>query len=460
MTRRATLLATLGLCIAGLSGCAEPVPVTLWVEKAGIAAFSAGLWREPQVTLLVEDEGGAPQRIEVYVPSSEEWLLVDTPLLLPCDEDLRCELKLRAAPKVLRFALSLSAEDHCGARAPIATFGPAERELTRGGSIPLDFRVPNTEFDDDGDGVINLYELETCGRLNAADAAALPLGCADQSDPCCENTGDEAAVSDGDMVVFDGGEHRLAGEGGVIIVEPFALDATELTWRQLYRCVAGGQCLWDDLPDAVWDGLVDDELRQMPVVGLTPRQADEVCRFFGKRLPLDVEHDFAAAADGAGGRYRYPWGDEETLRCREEPQAVAANFSELGRACENATVAVGRFPSSHAHRSGGALADLAGNVPEWTLLAGTPPLGLSVDVVPEGVGGVALRGGGFRSPATMLENDFVVAMPMTGDDVDAWARRVEELASGAGFRCAASVESATTAADARRCGDASDEGTP
>ncbi|MFZ9888288.1 MAG: formylglycine-generating enzyme family protein [Myxococcota bacterium] len=457
MIRHASLLATSVWGALALCSCAEPVPVSLWIEKSGITAFAADKWREPAVTLSVEDEAGTPQRVEVYVPLTKEWVLVESPLPVPCDDDLRCDLTLRTPPKALRFGLALSAEDHCGVRAVVATYGPVQLELQRGGPNELDFGFPVIDFDDDGDGVINLYELETCGRLDATDAAASPRRCITDDDPCCTSGNAHAEVNDGDMVVFAGGSHTLAGGSGEIIVEPFALDATEVTWRQLYRCVGGEGCLWDDLPDAVWEGLLDDDLRQMPVTGLTPLQAQEVCEFFGKRLPRDEEFDFAAANDGAGGRRIYPWGDEGMLGCVEGDQTVAANFSEPGRPCANAAEDVGSYPSSHAKRPGGTLADLAGNVPEWTLRTTLPPSGFVPVVIPEGFGGVALRGGGWRSPAVMLENDFVVAVPITDDGSDAWDTRVKELSAGAGFRCAASIEVAEAAKAATQCGE---EGAP
>jgi serine/threonine-protein kinase len=90
-----------------------------------------------------------------------------------------------------------------------------------------------------------------------------------------------------------------------------------------------------------------------PVVGMNWQQAMDYCQWAGVRLQTSEQWEFAAA--GAGGR-KYPWGSEEPDK---ESDTERANFDDrVGR-----VTPVGLFPSG---RTPDGVADLAGNVWEWT----------------------------------------------------------------------------------------------
>jgi formylglycine-generating enzyme required for sulfatase activity len=338
--------------------------------------------------------------------------------------------------------MAVSARDHCGATGTLMVLSSGPVELQRFSAPIVNLTDVNFDFDDDKDGIKNVLEHASCGRFDHTDGAVPPQSCLKEDDPCCV----DVSGLEGHMATFAGGTHPRA-DGQPVTLVPFALDATEVTWRQLSRCVAAGACLADQPDHVARIALADGVDANVPAQGLDPAQAQTLCEFFGKRLPVDDEWDFVAARrDGSETRLRYPWSTtastQEEVGCQPEFDGVAANFSIPGQACAAVPVAVGKFPSSHAVRgAGGPLADLAGNVAEWTLVRGDSAP--TIDEVPAGHDAVVLRGGGARSPLALLENDLpvVVRFPESGD-VDAWRQSIQRLALTAGVRCALSLDDA------------------
>lgn len=450
-------------CCLGIPGACEPTgSAEAWLA---MDPFGQSSWRHfagVEAWLTLRDDEGAPLSVQVE-GSGGERVWVESPLPLSCRDEGGCQADFRLSAQTLEATLSLSATDHCGARAEIARFGPRRAEATRTALLQLAFTDEDLDlsFDDDGDGVTNLFELETCGRLDAPDGPALPTECrADPSHPCCRAASflhasggasggpndDEALPREGFMASFAGGTHRAA-DGRTLSVAAFALDETEFTGRQLLRCMAGGACRWSDLDDDLRQRLEEERRLAEPVYGLTPRQAAEACAHFGKRLPRELEFDFAAAADGTGGRLAFPWGNDEDVSCAAERARVAANFGEPGTSCAGAAQAVASYPTSHARRVGGVLADLAGNVPEWTVAdeesAGSSERDDLLSPAPPGARALALRGGGWRSPLAILHNDFSTRVDAADfQDAGAWHARLRTLSRSAGFRCAADLPTA------------------
>jgi formylglycine-generating enzyme len=167
-------------------------------------------------------------------------------------------------------------------------------------------------------------------------------------------------------------------------VAPFRLDTTEVT-RQRFRacrsCAPGA-------PDAE-PGL--------PIVGVSPAEAEAFCRSQRGRLPTAAEWVWAAAGSAAR---RYAWGNSG-LVCRR------AAFGLSHGPCADAGSAelAGSRPDGASPEG---VLDLAGNVAEWTR---------------EASGAYTARGGSFRSSSAA--------------ELKSWAALPDrEKALYIGFRCA------------------------
>lgn len=440
---RAPALIVLCACAAWSLACDAPADASVLLELDAFSNNRLPDLRDPRATLDVTDKDGAHVEVEVKT-ADDETTRVMSPLPVPCDSAGRCALALRLKPATVTFTLHVSSLDRCGARAELVRMASKPIELSPYQSEAVTLGSARFDFDDDEDGVVNVLEHATCGRVDVVESAAPPQACFPSDDACC------AGVSplEGHQTAFPGGAHTNAA-GDDVTLAPFSLDATEVTWRQLARCVAAGACL-EDRPEHPARVALDTADPSGPVVGLTPADAQALCAHFGKRLPTDDEWDFAAA-HRASGRARYPWdadapavGDPPPVGCDPAFEGVAANFSIPGSACPGVPLPVGSYASSHAtHGAGEAVADLGGNVAEWTLVEGDAP---AIPEIPAGHLAAALRGGGALSPLPLLENDLVIVarMPQSGD-ADAWRADVQRLSAAAGFRCASDVEDGSVA---------------
>jgi formylglycine-generating enzyme required for sulfatase activity len=196
----------------------------------------------------------------------------------------------------------------------------------------------------------------------------------------------------------------------VVTVAGFEIDLLEVTLSSYRACVQAGKCSTHGLtivPGCNWG---HEDREDHPINCVDREQAEAYCGWTGKRLPTEVEWEYAAR--GADGR-KHPWGNE--------PPAAQACWNgdgnDLGRNNRRSTCPVGRYL---AGRSPFGLFDMAGNVWEWTSSRYCPYPGKSC-AAPEH----ARRGGGF------LDND-VAAMRATVRE----PRRNGLHDPGAGFRCA------------------------
>jgi formylglycine-generating enzyme required for sulfatase activity len=170
-------------------------------------------------------------------------------------------------------------------------------------------------------------------------------------------------------------------------VDPFELDAFEITEEAYGACVDAGAC--PSLP------LTGEPGRALG--GMARSDAETYCAFRGGRLPSDDEWTFAAA----GGRSRrYPWGDTGAV-CRRGAWGLSVGPCGFGFASPEV---------AGAHPDGATptgLHDLAGNVAEW---------------VASGDSG-SVRGGSFAtSLATDLRTWSSRSLPATSRSPEVGAR--------------------------------------
>jgi formylglycine-generating enzyme required for sulfatase activity len=156
-----------------------------------------------------------------------------------------------------------------------------------------------------------------------------------------------------------GGDYQLVTADGAtesVPLLPFTIDRHEVTNANYRQCVLVGRC---PAPHSIssttrpdyWTNPIYD---QHPVVQIPWAAADQFCTWLGKRLPTAQEWTVAAgSAPAIGQLLRYPWGD------LYEPQAANVQEAQIGD-----TQAVGAYSPFGDSLTG--LADMAGNVAEWT----------------------------------------------------------------------------------------------
>lgn len=186
------------------------------------------------------------------------------------------------------------------------------------------------------------------------------------------------------MISIPGGEFNMGRDDGndfeapahKVKVEPFFLDRFEVTNEDYDRFIRQTR----RNPPANWrEGKYENGEAMLPVVNVTWLEARDYCDWQGKRLPQESEWEFAAR--GLEGRL-YPYGNEWKPR--------SSNARETGL---DKPQAVGSYPEG---LSPFGVADMAGNVAEWTGSEYKPYPGSTAR---RDDGNMVIRGGGFRVPA-------------------------------------------------------------
>lgn len=194
---------------------------------------------------------------------------------------------------------------------------------------------------------------------------------------------DRVAVPQG-MISIPGGEFSMGRDDGndferpsyKVQVKPFFIDHYEVTNDEYAKFLRQTR----RNPPSHWrEGQYENGEARLPVVNVTWYEARAFCEWAGKRLPFEPEWEYTAR--GRDNRL-YPYGNEWKPRF--------SNALETGL---DKPQAVGSYPEGD---SAFGVADLAGNVAEWTETEYKPYPGSRAKT---DEGNRVIRGGGFRVPA-------------------------------------------------------------
>ena len=176
-------------------------------------------------------------------------------------------------------------------------------------------------------------------------------------------------------------------------------------WAWRTAADARGPCYWRPmLAVQGWEVRWHDAWMPLPTGGpmlhVNAHEADAWCRWAGRRLPSEIEWEFAASAvAGRAARRRHPWGDAD-------PDSSRAAFWYPG--ASSGPVAVDDLP-------GGDTPDgcrqMAGNAWEWTSSVFLPYPGFTPDPYrdysePWFGSHRVLRGGCFATAASLMRNSW------------------------------------------------------
>lgn len=215
------------------------------------------------------------------------------------------------------------------------------------------------------------------------------------------------------MVRIPEGDYRLYKRADqplphVASLTAFAIDRTEVTNANYRQCVLVGHC---QPPAAersnIAPRLNERQFDEHPVVQVSWTDAQRFCTWLGKRLPTAEEWEVAASVAATAERaYRYPWGDSFDV------QRANVRESQVGAT---------RSVASYAPRgdSSFGLADMAGNVAEWTATMASGEAGSH--------GQHIVKGGSYADGRRLAEVTSEQLLPAT------------TVAPWLGFRCAADL---------------------
>jgi formylglycine-generating enzyme required for sulfatase activity len=160
------------------------------------------------------------------------------------------------------------------------------------------------------------------------------------------------------------------------------------------RCVAKGKCRASLAAERC--NVEDSEGVAYPINCVSLRDAIDYCGFQGARVPTQEEWTWAASGHGAGNRY--PWGNAIPT----SQLCWSGNDRRQSKTC-----AVHSFPAGDTSEG---IADLAGNVAEWTTSA--RPLEAGKVIVMGGAFGIGSEAP-FRVDAITFE-DELARNPLVG----------------------------------------------
>lgn len=142
----------------------------------------------------------------------------------------------------------------------------------------------------------------------------------------------------------------------VVNVSAFAIDRTEVTVGQYWRCVAAGACdpPTRDASPGETHYLNDPIFDNHPVVNVSWRAAKHYCIWRNKRLPTEAEWELAASWNSEKkAKLIWPWGN-----------SAHRGRANVGHTSLHKPAPVGSFPTD---LSPAGILDMGGNVSEWIL---------------------------------------------------------------------------------------------
>lgn len=252
------------------------------------------------------------------------------------------------------------------------------------------------------DATVGLPKLPSVSQTNQAPSSK-------QSN----STGSTATVSSNENMIFiPGGKFQMGRVGGdeyetpvrTVTVSPFFIARTEVTNQEYQRFVTE---TGHRAPPHWQNGKFPANEANLPVVNVSWDDASDFAKWAGKRLPTEIEWEFAAR--GTENRL-YPWGNNWN------PTSANAGRETGGRISE-----VGRFPNG---ASPFGVLDMCGNVWEWT---SSNLVSYADDKVM--APGKVIRGGAFNVPSVRATTTYRGVLPP------------ERLGDKTGFRLAQDAQS-------------------
>jgi serine/threonine-protein kinase len=264
---------------------------------------------------------------------------------------------------------------------------------------------PNDEGDEDGRPIASASASGSASPPPVTSASG--AWAATSSMPSASSSGRarmpmQRVIEKDGMMVLPGGRFAMGAPASDKTAQPnerpthmeavasFLIDKLEVSVGDYKACVDKHACP----PPAKASTLCTYDLgdAQLPMTCVHWSDANAYCRSLGKRLPREVEWEFAARGTSYA---RYPWGGG-TAGCS---YAATLLHESTGRSC------TGKRPSRVGTHPQGASAfgvqDLAGNVEEWTQ-------DFYVEHIAEGAAprsgaSHVLRGGGWLSPPSFAK---------------------------------------------------------
>ena len=158
------------------------------------------------------------------------------------------------------------------------------------------------------------------------------------------------------MVLVSAGEFTMGNKEGRdhekpehrVYLDAYYMDVYEVTIGQYEQFLE--ETSFD--PPPMWTTMAQPSYENRPVVNVDWKDANNYCKWAGKRLPTEAEWE--KAARGTDGRI-YPWGNDP-------PNPQRANYGKEKWNNHEALVPVGQLTEG---KSPYGIYDLAGNVWEW-----------------------------------------------------------------------------------------------